>query len=122
VKAISIRAFRALLARLIDGRDPVLVTRHARPVAVLYPLGEGSSAPAEVRRQVLVDRTASLSRDLDTDPDPRLRAAFPDPVVEVYKRDVDRTLLRENLRLSPEDRLRKLAALQAFVNEVRRRA
>ena len=32
----------------------------------------------------------------------------PDPVVEAYKKDVDRTLLRANLALSPEDRVRKL--------------
>ena len=32
----------------------------------------------------------------------------PDPVIEVFKKDVDRTLLRENLRLTPEQRLRKL--------------
>jgi hypothetical protein len=30
-----------------------------------------------------------------------------DPVIEVYKKDVDRTLLRENLKLSIEQRLRK---------------
>lgn len=31
-----------------------------------------------------------------------------DPVIEAYKKDIDRTLLRENLKLSPEQRLRKL--------------
>jgi hypothetical protein len=30
-----------------------------------------------------------------------------DPVVEAYKKDVDRTLLRENLKLSVEERLLK---------------
>jgi hypothetical protein len=30
-----------------------------------------------------------------------------DPVLEVYKRDVDRTLLRENLKLTPDERVRK---------------
>jgi hypothetical protein len=43
-----------------------------------------------------------------------------DPVVEFYKRGVDRTLIRENLRRSPEDRLRALQALQRFADEVRR--
>ena len=38
-----------------------------------------------------------------------------DPVVAVYLKDVDRTLLRENLRLSHEDRLRQL---QSFVRTV----
>jgi hypothetical protein len=28
-----------------------------------------------------------------------------DPVIEVYKRDVDRTLLRGNLRLTPQQRI-----------------
>jgi hypothetical protein len=37
-----------------------------------------------------------------------------DAVVEAYKRDIDRTLLRENLKKSPEDRLRSLMALQRF--------
>jgi len=32
----------------------------------------------------------------------------PDPVIEAYKRDVDRTLIRENLKLTPDQRLRKL--------------
>lgn len=31
-----------------------------------------------------------------------------DPVVAAYLKDVDRTLLRSNLKLSPEDRIRKL--------------
>jgi hypothetical protein len=44
----------------------------------------------------------------------------PDPVIEAYKKDVDRTLLRENLKLTPEERLRKLLEFQRFVDEVRR--
>jgi hypothetical protein len=32
----------------------------------------------------------------------------PDPVIEVYKKDIDRTLLRENLKLTVEQRLVKL--------------
>lgn len=38
----------------------------------------------------------------------------PDPVIEAYKKDVDRTLLRENLDLSPEGRLRKLQDFVTF--------
>ena len=37
----------------------------------------------------------------------------PDPVIEAYKKDVDRTLIRENLKLTPEERLRKL---QSFMD------
>lgn len=31
-----------------------------------------------------------------------------DPVIDYYKKDVDRTLLRENLKLTPEARVLKL--------------
>jgi hypothetical protein len=44
----------------------------------------------------------------------------PDPVVEAYKKDVDRTLIRENLRLSVEQRIEKLMRLQQFAEEMRR--
>jgi hypothetical protein len=48
-----------------------------------------------------------------------------DPVIELYKRDVDRTLLRENLKLTPEERVRKLQdfiALTAALRDAGRRA
>jgi hypothetical protein len=44
----------------------------------------------------------------------------PDPVIEVYKLDIDRTLIRENLRRSVEERLEALMDLQSFAEEVRR--
>ncbi len=43
-----------------------------------------------------------------------------DPVIEAYKRDIDRTLLRENLKLTVEQRFRKLQELQRFAVELRR--
>ena len=45
---------------------------------------------------------------------------FVDPVIEVYKRDVDRTLIRENLKLTVEQRLRKHQNAQTFFEELRR--
>lgn len=42
-----------------------------------------------------------------------------DPVIEAYKKDIDRTLLRENLKLTPEQRLQKLFRLQRFAQELR---
>ncbi len=41
-----------------------------------------------------------------------------DPVIELYKRHVDRSLLRENLKLTVEQRLRNLQALQQFATDV----
>lgn len=44
----------------------------------------------------------------------------PDPVVEAYKKHVDQSLLRERLKLTPEERLRDLMRLQAAAEELRR--
>ncbi len=44
----------------------------------------------------------------------------PDPVIEAYKRDVDRTLIRENLRLTVEERFDALMKLQQAAEELRR--
>jgi hypothetical protein len=43
----------------------------------------------------------------------------PDPVIEAYKKDVDRTLLRENLKLTVEQRFRNLMAVQKAAAELR---
>jgi hypothetical protein len=43
-----------------------------------------------------------------------------DPVVEAYKKDIDRTLIRENLKLTVEERFRKAMALMRFAEEMRR--
>lgn len=52
--------------------------------------------------------------------DPRLALDPPggdffDPVIEFYKKDVDRTLLRENLKLTVEQRILKA---QSFIRSV----
>ena len=44
----------------------------------------------------------------------------PDLVIEAYKKDVDRTLIRENLSLPVEERFRRLMKLQEFAEELKR--
>jgi hypothetical protein len=44
----------------------------------------------------------------------------PDPVIEAYKAHVDRTLLRQNLMRTPEERWATLRAAQRLADEVRR--
>jgi len=44
----------------------------------------------------------------------------PDPVVEAYKKDVDRTLIREMLRLTPEERILKLQDFVALAVELQK--
>lgn len=43
-----------------------------------------------------------------------------DDIIDLYKKDVDRTLIRENLKKTPEERLRMLGEFQRFLEEVRR--
>ena len=43
-----------------------------------------------------------------------------DPVIEAYKKDVDRTLLIENLKLTPAQRAEKLVSFMEFLHELRR--
>jgi hypothetical protein len=45
---------------------------------------------------------------------------YVDPVVEAYKKDIDRTLIRETLKLSVEDRFRDAMRVARFADEMRR--
>ena len=51
---------------------------------------------------------------------PPLSPAEFDRLVEELKKDVDRTLIRENLKLTVEERLLQLMKLQEFAEELRR--
>jgi hypothetical protein len=42
-----------------------------------------------------------------------------DPVISAYKKDVDRTILRENLKLSPQQRSEKFVSFMKSVWQLR---
>lgn len=44
----------------------------------------------------------------------------PDPVIGYYKKDLDKSLYRENLKLTVTERFEKAMALQRFAEEHRR--
>lgn len=46
-------------------------------------------------------------------------ADFVDPVIEFYKKDVDRTLLRDNLKLTVQQRFEKFMAFMEFAAKMR---
>lgn len=48
------------------------------------------------------------------------RPIEPDPVIEAFKKDVDRTLLRDSLGLTTSQRLERHARAARLVREVRR--
>jgi hypothetical protein len=45
-----------------------------------------------------------------------------DPVIEVYKKSVDRAMLRENLKLSPQERSEKFVSFMRSVWQLREAA
>lgn len=55
--------------------------------------------------------------------DPRREELAPpdyfDPVIEAYKKDVDRTLLRENLKLTVQERFEKFEEFARYVYELK---
>jgi hypothetical protein len=74
----------------------------------------------------LHDRPAAISdRDSELPEPPRCgleELPAPDvfdPVIEAYKKDVDRTLLIENLKLSPAQRAEKLESFVEMLMELR---
>jgi hypothetical protein len=48
------------------------------------------------------------------------RAQDEDPIIELYKKSVDRTLLRANLKLSVEERFLRLMELLRYAEELRK--
>jgi len=65
--------------------------------------------------------TAALPDHRDNDDFSMLNAPQSvDPVIAALMRDVDRTLLRENLKLSVEQRIRQMQRFQAAVVELQR--
>jgi hypothetical protein len=44
----------------------------------------------------------------------------PTAVIEAFKKDVDRSLLRENLKLTTHERIAKMIGVLAFADELRR--
>lgn len=56
---------------------------------------------------------------INSSPGQLLHAGYVDPVIEAYKKDVDRTLLRENLKLSVEERFQKFERFMEYVSDLR---
>jgi hypothetical protein len=48
------------------------------------------------------------------------RPDLPDPLIEALKQDIDRSLIRANLKLTPTQRIEKLIELQRIAEELRR--
>jgi len=91
---------------------PTVLTVNGRPELVVLD--------AESYQEILdaLEQPAGLASG-KTGSAPKLELE-PDPVIEEYKRHVDRTLLRENLRRTVEERVAGLIALAELADEARR--
>ncbi|HXA20134.1 MAG TPA: type II toxin-antitoxin system Phd/YefM family antitoxin [Thermoanaerobaculia bacterium] len=65
MKTTTIREFRGNIAKLIDSDESVLITRHGKPAAVMYPLRDPAKIPLEVRRKLYVAMAGEIAKQLD---------------------------------------------------------
>jgi len=65
MKTTTIRKFREEVSQLLQGKEPIMVTRHGKPAGVLYPLTDPQNVPMEVRRQLFLEFSQRLARELD---------------------------------------------------------
>lgn len=64
-----------------------------------------------------------MTRNVSDRPETKAHAAEglpPDPVIEAYKKDIDVTLLDENLKLTVEQRILNLQSFAEFALELRK--
>lgn len=66
MKTATIREFQSNIAELIDGDEPVIVTRRGNAAALVLPLSNPKDVPIELRRQVFFAMTNDIARQLDT--------------------------------------------------------
>lgn len=89
-------------------------------------LGTSQSAVAKLEQGVTNPTVGTLVRSLAAAGFELRVALVPRPAIDLvttrYKQDVDRTLLRENLRKSVDERLRTLADWQVASRELQRAA
>ena len=78
MKTATIREFRSNIAELLAGDDSVLVTKHGRPAAVVYPLRNPKDIPIELRRKLYQTMAAEIARQLDAQgvPDEQIEREF----------------------------------------------
>lgn len=65
MKTATIREFRSNIAELIAGEESVLVTKHGKPAAVVYPLSNPKKLPLEVRRKLYLAMAGEIADQLD---------------------------------------------------------
>jgi transcriptional regulator with XRE-family HTH domain len=113
---MNLKSARAIAeARIAAGltqRELAAGADTTQPIVARLEAGIGNPTIGTLERLV-----GAAGFELSIDIVPR---TAPDPVVDAYRRDVDRTLLRENLKKTPGQRVRGLVAMARFVDEAQR--
>ena len=65
MKTATIREFRSNIAELLAGEESVLVTKHGKPAAVVYPLSNPKELPLEIRRKLYLAMAGEIAKQLD---------------------------------------------------------
>ena len=65
MKTATIREFRSNIAELLAGDESFLITKHGKPAAVVYPLGDPKKIPMEVRRKLYLAMAGDIAKRLD---------------------------------------------------------
>jgi prevent-host-death family protein len=66
MKTTTVREFRSRFAELLASDEPVLVTRHGKPAALVLSLKDPRKIPAEVRRELFLAMTRDIATQLRT--------------------------------------------------------
>ena len=104
------RKTREHIRRLRETGRPEVLTVNGRAALVVYDAAAYQEIADRLERRERHRGVAAIgSTTLEAD-----------AVVVAYKRDVDRTLLRENLRRTVQQRVENLMALQQLASEARR--
>jgi PHD/YefM family antitoxin component YafN of YafNO toxin-antitoxin module len=104
------RRTREHIRRLRETGRPEVLTVNGRAELVVYAAETYEAIVGEAQStRTRPIWTAAESIDVDSD-----------KVIELYQKGVDRTLLRENLRRTVQERVDNLLALQRLASEARR--
>jgi transcriptional regulator with XRE-family HTH domain len=113
-------AIGPLLSLLAEARTRAALTqrelakRAGTAQSVVARVERGQTSPTLDTLTRLLAATG-FSIDMELVPQPTA-----DPLVEAFKRDIDRTLLRRNLEKTVDERVRSLQALARLANEAHR--
>jgi transcriptional regulator with XRE-family HTH domain len=108
----------------LSQRELAKRARTAQSVVARIELGETSPSVDTLTR---ILRATGFEAMVDLEPiarmarhSPVVQKAVTDLVVDAYKHGIDRTLLRENLKKTPDQRVRALVGMARFVDEAQR--